>query len=136
MLFVVVLREHIEVIGVEGDVEVVVVAGGDRSNGGTVGNQSAEGELVGGGDAFAGQMVRGGIILVVDVVGAADGVLVCGGHYCWVDVGVGDELVAGGKYFVYEFAVSVIEDDVCHTYVAHLVVLFAHLKEQYHWRRF
>lgn len=128
-MLVIVLGEHVEVIGVEGDVEVVVVAGLYLSHEVVaLVLQRTELELVLRHDVFTGEVGIGGLILVVDIVGTLEGVLVCRGHYCRVYVGVGNELTTGIEHNILYVAISVIEFYSCHLDVAYLVIAFCYLE--------
>lgn len=129
-MLVVVLGEYIQVIWVEGDFEVVVVASielGNRIATGIL--QRAEFELVLRYYAFAGEVGIGGIILVVDVVGTLNGVLGANGCDRWVNVGIGNERhVVLIENFFNDCTVGVIEFDASYLYIAYLVVLFVYLE--------
>lgn len=126
-MLVVVLGEDVEVVGVERDVEVVVVAGLDLMifSSRTAEHYFIKGEMVLCRHALAGKVSIGGLVLVVDVVGAADGVLIRSGYYLRVNVAVGYELTRGGEDFVHEGAGAIVETDACHADVAHFVVFLA-----------
>lgn len=130
----IVIGESIEVVRIEGDEEIVIEAGGKNYRVLKV-FKSAKFErvlrhYVGAGDVGVVDLVwTCGIgILIVNIVGALEGVHRACGYHFGVNVGISYDLIVGGEHLVGEVTLVAIQLDFCYLDVTDRVIFLGFLK--------